>query len=175
MKPSPRRRGLRIGALLVLLAAVLLGGAVVLLLRSGPAVSLRIPAGWHRAGGAGATSGAGQITLVGPFGATFRISWAPEAVAAGCAAPCESVPELRPLAATLRGHPVTLRPVPQPDHRLVLQPVREDVSGRTLYFSVACHPPLSSVARVCADIVSSVEIGPPLLQHLRLNRAVVPL
>ncbi len=162
----------------MLLAAVLLGGAVVLYLRSGPAVSLRIPAGWHRvgdAGGAGATSDAGQITLLGPFGATFRISWGPEAVAAGCTAPCESVPELRPLAATLQGHPVTLRPIPQPDHRLVLQPVREDVSGRTLYFSVACHPPLSSVARVCADIVSSVEIGPPLFQHLRLNRAVVPL
>jgi hypothetical protein len=79
------------------------------------------------------------------------------------------------VATTLNGLPVTLRPFPQPYHRLVLQPVRDEVAGRTLYFSVSCHPPLPSVERVCADIVSSVEVGRPLLQHLLLDRVMVPI
>lgn len=172
------RRGLRAGTTLAILTLVLLGGAVGLYVRTGPAVSLRIPAGWHRVGdptGAGLQPQAGLISLAGPFGAAFRVSWGTEAISSTCTGDCESVPELKPLATTLDGLPVTLRPFPQPYHRLILQPVRDDVAGRTLYFSVSCHPPLPSVERVCADIVSSVEIGRPLLQHLLLDRAVVPI
>jgi hypothetical protein len=172
------RRGPRAGAALAVLALVLLGGAAGLYVRTGPAVSLRIPAGWHRVGdpaGAGLEPHAGRISLAGPFGANFRVSWATEAISSTCTGGCENVPELRPLATTLNGLPVTLRPFPQPYHRLVLQPVRDEVAGQTLYFSVSCHPPLPSVERVCADIVSSVEVGRPLLQHLLLDRVMVPI
>jgi hypothetical protein len=179
--PPPRgrpRRGPRAGTALAILALVLLGGAAGLYIGNGPAVSLRIPAGWHRVGdpaGAGLEPHAGQISLAGPFGATFRVSWGTEAISPTCTGGCESVPELRPLATTLNGLPVTLRPFPQPYHRLVLQPVRDEVAGRTLYFSLSCRPPLPSVERVCADMVSSVEVGRPLLQHLLLDRVMVPI
>jgi hypothetical protein len=179
--PTRRRRpgrGVRAGATLAVLALALLGAAVGLYLRTGPAVSLRIPAGWHMVrdpAGAGLRPHAGRISLAGPFGATFRVSWGTEKISSECTGDCETVPELHPLATTLNGLPVTLRPFPQPYHRLILQPVRDEVAGRTLYFSLSCHPPLPSVEKVCADIVSSVEVGRPLLQHLRLDRAIVPI
>jgi hypothetical protein len=175
--PRPRRRRRYAAATLAILTLIL-GGAIGLYLRSAPAVSLRLPAGWRMVGdpaGLNPRAHTGQISLTGPFGAAFRIGWEPEAVGSGCNGSCESVPELHPLATTLAGVPVTLRPFPLPYHRLILQPVAADVSGLTLYFAVSCRPPLPSYEKVCADIVSSVEVGRPLLQHLRLNRAIVPV
>jgi hypothetical protein len=178
--PAPRRRhrGRFAAATLAILTLVVLSGAIGLYLRSAPAVSLRVPAGWRMVGdpaGARPMAHTGQISLTGPFGAAFRIGWEPAAVGSGCPGSCESVPELHPLATTLDGLPVTLRPFPHPYHRLILQPIAADVAGLTLYFGVSCRPPLPSYEKVCADILSSVEVGRPLLQHLRLNRVIVPV
>ncbi|HEV7467638.1 MAG TPA: hypothetical protein VGP96_15165 [Candidatus Dormibacteraeota bacterium] len=174
----PRRRGRYAAATLAILTLVILSGAIGLYLRSAPAVSLRVPAGWRMVGdpaGLRPRVHVGQISLAGPFGATFWIGWEREAVGSGCLGGCENVPELHPLATRLDGLPVTLRPFPQPYHRLILQPIKDDVAGQTLYFGVSCRPPLPSYEKVCADILSSVEVGPPLLQRLRLNRVIVPV
>lgn len=106
-----RRVGARARLSLAVVALIAATAAVSLYLHSTPVLTLRLAPGWHvLSTSAHHDAHGGELMLAGPGGARFDLYWDPKGFGWGCAEDCGAAPELKPVAATLAGHSVTLFP-----------------------------------------------------------------